>query len=609
MLLRILPLRSFTLWASAALILSASLPSSTVRGNSVVVDWSKAATNAIRQLSIKQPTVVSRAFAIVHTCMFDAWAAYDSAAVGTRYGAALRRPSGQHNLKNKEKAISFAAYRALVDLFPTQASIADQLMANLGYDPNDHSVNVNHPSGIGNVAAAAVLAFRHHDGSNQLGDLNGGAPYSDYTGYTPVNTWDQVNDPPRWQPLRVPTGLPAPNDFAIQVFVTPHWTHVIPFSLTSSSQFRPPPPEPYGTARFVQQSVDILDLMAGLDDRKKMIVEYWGDNPPTALPPGHWMEFAQFVSNRDGYGIDDDARMFFLVANATFDEGIAVWEAKAFYDYVRPVTTIRYLFAGLPVLTWAGPFQGTQVIDGANFHPFQRPTVNTPPFAEYPSGHSAFSAGSAEVLKRYTGSDFFGATAVRTTGSSTVERFVGAPGTFLVPAADVVFYFETFSDAAADAGISRRLGGIHFEDGDLASRAIGRQVGAQVWAKAVTYMDTVAPTLTASAKKDKESKKQNNDDEVTRVSGEVTDLGLGVDRQSGFYTAVDTQGVLRAAGTFTIATDGSYSFTFALPGTEQAKGSDKGKENNERRHTVTVKAQDRAGHQGSTTLTLIGPGS
>ena len=491
MLLKIITHLSRTLRTTAAFVLLAWASSSSVQGNSVVVDWCNATTNAIRQLSIKQPTVVSRALAIVQTCVFDAWAAYDSVAVGTQLGGKLRRPASERTLENKKKAISFAAYRALVDLFPTKAFIADQLMADLGYNPGDTALNGTTPSGIGNTVATAVLAFRHQDGSNQLGDLNAGAPYSDYTGYTPVNTWDNVIDPNRWQPLRLPTGLAPPNDFTIQVFVTPHWTHVTPFALNKGSQFRPGPPKPYGNAGFVQQSVDVLGLMAGLDDRKKMIVEYWGDNPPTALPPGHWMAFAQFVSNRDGYGIDDDARLYFLVANATFDAGIAVWDAKAHYDYVRPVTAIRYLFATLPVLTWAGPFLGTQVILGATFHPFQRPTVNTPPFAEYPSGHSAFSAASAEVLKRYTGSDFFGATAVRATGSSTVENYLSptAPvGALPVPAADVVFYWESFSDAAADAGISRRLGGIHFEDGDLASRKLGRKVGKQVWAKAMKYM-------------------------------------------------------------------------------------------------------------------------
>jgi hypothetical protein len=490
MLIRIIVMvvPSVTIRTLLWLALIASILPTSAFGNSVVIDWSHATTNAIRTLAIKQPTVVSRALAIVHTCIFDAWAAYDSVAEGTQLGASLRRPEAQRTLENKKKAVSFAAYRALVDLFPTQASIANQLMASLGYDPNDVSMNPDTASGIGNLAATAVLGFRHHDGANQLGDINGGSPYSDYTGYTPVNTWDNVVDPSRWQPLRLPTGLPAPNDFTIQVFATPHWTHVAPFALNKSSQFRPGPPEAYGTVRFVQQSVDVLNLMTGLDDRKKMIVEYWGDNPPTALPPGHWVDFVQFVSNRDGYGIDDDARLFFLVANATFDAGIAVWDAKVFYDSVRPVTAIRFLFAGVPVLTWGGPFQGTKLIDGSTFHPFQRPTVNTPPFAEYPSGHSAFSAASAEVLKRYTGSDFFGATAVRAAGSSTVERFVGAPGTFLVPAADVVFYWETFSDAANDAGISRRLSGIHFEDGDLASRKLGRKVGKQVWAQAMKYM-------------------------------------------------------------------------------------------------------------------------
>jgi hypothetical protein len=476
----------------AFLVLLASTSPCSVHGNSVVVDWSNATTNAIRRLAIKQPTVVSRALAVVHTCMFDAWAAYDSLAVGTQLGASLRRPISERTLDNKNKAVSFAAYRALVDLFPTQAGVANQLMASLGYDPNDLTIDVSTPSGVGNVAAIAVLAFRHHDGANQLGDVNGGDPYSDYTGYTPVNTPDQVIDPNRWQPLRIPL---AGGGTAVQVFVTPHWTHVTPFALNQSSQFRPGPPEPFGTERFVQQAVDVLDLMAGLDDRKKMTVdrkkmtvEFWGDNPPTALPPGHWIDIAQFVSKRDGYGIDDDARLFFLVANATFDAGIAVWDAKVYYDYVRPVTAIRYLFAGQPVITWAGPFQGTQVIDGANFHPFQRPTVNTPPFAEYPSGHSAFSAASAEVLKRYTGSDFFGATGVRAAGSSTVENYLNVPGASPAPATDIVFYWETFSDAAADAGISRRLGGIHFEDGDLASRKLGRKVGKQVWAKAMQFM-------------------------------------------------------------------------------------------------------------------------
>jgi hypothetical protein len=133
------------------------------------------------------PPMVSRALAIAHTCMFDAWAAYDKRAVGTQFGDKLRRPKTERTLANKNEAISFAAYRALVDLFALdKASVFNPLMANFGYDPNNLTINTDTPAGIGNVACAAVLAFRHGNGSNQFGDLHPGA-YSDWTGYVSVN--------------------------------------------------------------------------------------------------------------------------------------------------------------------------------------------------------------------------------------------------------------------------------------------------------------------------------------------------------------------------------------------------------------------------------------
>ena len=78
-----------------------------------------------------------------------------------------------------------------VDLFPgSMSSVFDPLMQSLGYDPGDLSTDTSTPTGVGNVAARAVLDFRHRDGANQLGDEPGGipgVPYSDYTGYTPAN--------------------------------------------------------------------------------------------------------------------------------------------------------------------------------------------------------------------------------------------------------------------------------------------------------------------------------------------------------------------------------------------------------------------------------------
>src|SRR5204863_867235 len=163
--------------------------STTHRGN-VVLRWNDAFLEGVRESKLGPP-MVSRALAVAHTSIFDAWTAYDRTAVGTRLGGTLRRPARERSLANKEIAISFAAYRAAADLFPLSvATVFAPLMVNLGLDPADHSLDARTATGIGNLASQAVLAFRQHDGANQLGDEPGGTrgvPYSDYTGFVPVN--------------------------------------------------------------------------------------------------------------------------------------------------------------------------------------------------------------------------------------------------------------------------------------------------------------------------------------------------------------------------------------------------------------------------------------
>ncbi|MDQ3570089.1 MAG: hypothetical protein M3396_05575 [Actinomycetota bacterium] len=176
----------------------------------VVIVWNEALLEAVRRSPIGPP-MVARALAVAHTCMFDAWAAYDQRAVGTRLGGSLRRPAKERNVANKATAVSFAAYRAAVDLFPkSRSAVFDPLMARLGHDPSTTTNHTATPASVGNVACRAVLDYRHRDGANQLGDEPGGAPgvgYSDYTGYVPANApmdtrspFDPptVVDPDRW---------------------------------------------------------------------------------------------------------------------------------------------------------------------------------------------------------------------------------------------------------------------------------------------------------------------------------------------------------------------------------------------------------------------------
>jgi hypothetical protein len=195
--------------------------------------------------------------------------------------------------------------------------------------------------------------------------------------------------------------------------------------------------------------------------------------------------FGHFVSQRDHHNLDRDVKLFFILTNTAFDTIIAVWDLKRLYDSERPVTAIHALFRGQQVRAWAGPYKGTQWIKGEDWLPYQVATVVTPPFPEFCSAHSAVSAAAAEVLRWFTGSDHFGASFTQRAGTSQIE-----PGK--TPARDVTLSWATFSAAAQQAGLSRRYAGIHFEQGDLVGRSLGRHVGEQVWHKALSYIHGTA---------------------------------------------------------------------------------------------------------------------
>ena len=112
----------------------------------VVIRWNQAALQGVRDSKFGPP-MAARALAIVHTCITDAWAAYDARARNTQSGESLRQPRHERTKANKNKAISFAAYRAAVDLFPgDDTTVFRPLMEQLGYDPDDQSVDTRTPA-------------------------------------------------------------------------------------------------------------------------------------------------------------------------------------------------------------------------------------------------------------------------------------------------------------------------------------------------------------------------------------------------------------------------------------------------------------------------------
>ncbi|QJW90046.1 vanadium-dependent haloperoxidase [Spirosoma taeanense] len=442
----------------------------------VLNEWNEVLLEAIRQTK-PGPPIVARSIAIVYTSVYDAWAAYDPVAKPTQPGIP-QRPSAENTSPNKETAIHYAAFRALADQFSAARSLFVDRMVSLGLDPTNNSMALNTPIGIGNKAASIVLTFRQTDGANEAGN------YADTSGYVSVNpplnplfpsTVDDIPHPDRWQKLVYLTseGRPASPDF-----IAPHWGNVIPFALTSGSQFRPGQPEPLTSQGFLDQAKHIIEVQANLTPIQQVIAEYWADGPRSELPPGHWMIFTAFVANRDHLDLDASVKLFFAVSNAIFDASIATWEAKRFYDYCRPITAIRHLFRGKTIRAWGGAGRGTIDIQGENWRTFQVNTFPTPPFAEYTSGHSAFSMAAAEVLRRFTGSDTFGYFYLQT-------RPLSAD-----PSVDVIglaMRWSSFTQAALEAGESRLYGGIHFYEGNTSGLQLGRQVGEQAFQKAQHY--------------------------------------------------------------------------------------------------------------------------
>jgi len=354
---------------------------------------------------------------------------------------ALRRPSSERTLANKEKAISYAAFRALSDVLPADTeSVYKPLMKKFGYDPANNSTDIETPEGIGNVACAAVLEFRHHDKSNQLGDMQRSdkqdrslvagtlAPYGDWTGYTALNapgtlparaTFTKPLNPDHWQPL---TYTDSSGNFVVQMFQGAQWPFVTPFALTTGDELRaaatycsalspkevgasaptqpsqgkralapeetsshPCGPAKYGTPAYQRQAEELITLSANLTDEQKMLAEFWTTSPDSDSPITHWMRFAEFVSERDQLSLDNQIKLFFVLSNTMMDADIAAWDAKRFYDSVRPATAIPLLFRGKKIqgrvsgLVLANPEvklsgQRAVQIDGGNWLPYQPAT-------------------------------------------------------------------------------------------------------------------------------------------------------------------------------------------------------------------------------------------
>jgi hypothetical protein len=287
-------------------------------------------------------------------------------------------------------------------------------------------------------------------------------------------------------------------------------------------------------------------------DWVRSTAEFWADGPDSETPPGHWNTLANEITYEPGFerriggagpvldALEWDVKLYLALNGAVHDAAVACWDAKFKYDYVRPISMVRFMAGkgqssdsmgpsydplGLPleaglvevitpastadgerhehlaafegeiaIRAWAGSpddrvhqIGGVVWMRGVEWVPYQLPTFVTPAFAAYTSGHSTFSRAAAEVLAAMTGSEFFPG------GLKEEHRPVGSLRNESGPSNEVVLQWATYYDAADDAGLSRLFGGIHVQADDFGGRSMGALVGVDAYALAEQYWNGTVP--------------------------------------------------------------------------------------------------------------------
>lgn len=237
-----------------------------------------------------------------------------------------------------------------------------------------------------------------------------------------------------------------------------YWKLIKPFTLDTSSMFRPAAPFAFSKdslSAFYKMVLDVYNTAESLTDEQKTIARYWDDNPfvmehsghmmfgnKKITPGGHWMGITAIACRQANKDAVETAKAYALTSMSLLDGFISCWDAKYAYEYVRPITVINEWF-------------------NKEWDPF----LQTPAFPEYTSGHSTISASAATVLTYMFGDQF-------AFHDNSDSAYIG-----------MTRDFSSFKQAAEEASISRFYGGIHYRPSLDTGLVCGAKVGANVLKK------------------------------------------------------------------------------------------------------------------------------
>jgi hypothetical protein len=397
---------------------------STAQQGDAVIRWNQVLQQALRVPGAQPPTIrVERSYAMMHAAMFDAVNSIERAF--KPYFVEVRASRGA----SAQAAAAQAAYDTLVALYPQQQATFDaELAASLeGIPPGRARQGI----AVGHTVAQIILAWRSTDGWNATPP-----PFS------------LPPEPGLWQP--------TPPGFSPATLT--HWPAVVPFALSSSAQFRPPPPPALTSARYTTDFIETKELgAAGSTKRTEdqtLVARLWASVGTPTSSLNIYNNVARDVALARGNTLIETARLFALLNIALHDALQTSQASKFYYGLWRPVAAIRRAEEDGNPETTADPDWSSLIVN--------------PPYPTYAGNAATTGATSATILALFFGREDINVEA----------RWEGNPGW--------TRSYAGFWELAEEQARSRVYGGIHFNFDSDAGKSVGRNVGNYVFVNLMT---------------------------------------------------------------------------------------------------------------------------
>ncbi|MGC4409903.1 phosphatase PAP2 family protein [Rhizobium rosettiformans] len=387
---------------------------SPVGADMVMRDWYRLILELVRHTPTYSPPVASRAFAYLGVTAYEALAAGDTTmtSLAGQLNGLTPVPQREVGIAYDEAVVMQAALSSAAREFfgntgPTGQRALKRMTEKLSSEVSAGLAPdlVARSQAYGESITAHILTWSLDDGGAKVENM--GFPLEFALG-SKKDSW-------------VPTSLINQQ----QMPLLPQWGENRPFALQTGNACPLPAPPVYSEDKdsdFYNEAMEVYEAVNTVTDEQRAIARFWSDDPMLSpTPPGHWIVIALKVLDEQDASAAEHADLLARLGISLADAFIGCWHSKFEYDLLRPVTYIK------------------RVID-----PKWEPILITPPFPEYPSGHSTQSGAAATVLTAFFGENF-----AFTDNTHEKDKLPNRS-------------FKSFWGAAEEAGVSRLYGGIHF---------------------------------------------------------------------------------------------------------------------------------------------------